>query len=455
MTGHSGTALWLSFFFCSCALAETENGAVLLGRSIYEKGVGRDGREIGATLHGGVVLKGASLACAGCHGTEAQGGGEAFIRAPDIRWLSLSKRYLARRMGAAGVPYDRESFARALRSGVTASGTRLDPVMPHFSLADDEIDSLIAYLSIIDEPAIRGARPSMVLGLLPTQGKNAAADMLGWKMQNCPIKASQSRFAVIDILYFRDPEDAIEQLTKRIQANPNTIVLAPFLIGWEDQYLAASAHWETPTVLPFSFLDPPGENNWHYRFPGLQTQIKALLESAKNAGRSHLKIIRSDDALSLELASFSVEAALQYQLHIEPELENPVPEGIRSAKLWLTPITDNAIARTVKVGDLMLVPALFYGAENGNERVNKFKGVQWRIAYPYTPQRKGNHSWRKPIDVWGDAACEFLAVLSEHPIPLKTLPGSVLHWDQDLYVFPRPNAKEFMERVYIEEIHLR
>ena len=129
------------------------------------------------------------------------GGGEAFIRAPDIRWLNLSKPYTARRAGAAGAPYDRRSFARAMRSGITAGGTRLDPVMPRFSLADDEVASLVAYLSVINDLAIRKESRVVVLGLLPTPGQNPAADSLALKMQKCPTSRERNGVAAIDILF--------------------------------------------------------------------------------------------------------------------------------------------------------------------------------------------------------------------------------------------------------------
>lgn len=407
-------------------------------------------------LHGGVALTGASITCADCHGPDARGDGEAFIRAPDIRWLNLSKPYTARRAGAAGVPYDRASFARALRSGVTAGGTRLDPVMPRFSLAEDEVRSLIAYLSVIDDLAIKKESRVIVLGLLPTPGQNAAADSLAWKIQNCPTSTSKNRVAAIDILYFSDPEDAIAQLDKRILNNPNSIILAPYLLGWESRYLEASARWAIPTVLPFSFLDPPEENNWYYRFPGLQTQIKALLKSAKDNGRSRLSIVQdSNDALSLKLAAFSREAALQYQFQIATDPEEPVSETIGFAKLWLTPLTDNAAARASGTSELMLVPALFYGAEKGDALTHKLSGVQWRIAYPYVPQRKNKQSWRKPLDVWLGAVCEFLTVLGEDTTTSKALPDIVLRWEQDLFLLPRPSNREILNRVYIDEIRSR
>lgn len=453
MIRHTRQILLLSFLFCNFAMAGFENAEINLGRSIYEKGIGRDGRAIGATLHGGVALTGASVACAGCHGQDARGGGEAFIRAPDIRWLNLSKPYTARRAGVAGVPYDQKSFARAMRSGITAGGTRLDPVMPRFSLADDEVASLVAYLSIMDDLVIKKESRVVVLGLLPTPGQNSAADSLALKMQNCPTSRERNRVVAINILYFSDPEDAIAQLNEHIEKNPGSIILAPYLLGWEARYIDALSRRRIATVLPFSFLDPPEENNWHYRFPGLQTQIKALLKSAKHSGYSRLSIVQDpNDAFSLKLAAFSRKAALQYQFEIATDPEEPISETTGTAKLWLTSLTDNAAAGAIRTGELMLVPALFYGgAEKGDGLIHKLPGIQWRIAYPYAPQRE-NGIWRKPMDVWAGAACEFLSLMSEEAATSKTLPGIVLRWEPDLFLLPRPSDSEILQHVYIDEL---
>lgn len=447
--------LLLIFLICESVTAAPEDAEVTLGRLIYEKGIGRDGREVGAVLHGGIALKGASVACVGCHGQDGRGSAEAFVQAPDIRWPNLSKQYPARRAGIAGIPYDPVSFARALRSGLTAGGTRLDPVMPRFSLAEDEVKSLIAYLSTINGLAVKKEARVVVLGLLPMPGRNAAADTLAWKMQNCPASVSKNRIAAIDILYFQDSEDAISQLDKRIQGSPNSIILAPYLMGWEAQYIEASARWAIPTVLPFSFLDPPEEKEtkWYYRFPGLQTQIKALLKHAKDNGRSRLVIVSdSHNALSMKLTAFSREAALQYGIQIATDPEELEPESWRLAKLWLTPLMDNAAGRASRAGEMVLVPALFYGSATGNALAHQRSDIQWRIAYPYVPQQKEGQSWRKPIDVWADAACEFLAILGEDTANVQLLLNSVLKWEQDLFLLPMPDEREILNHVYIDEM---
>ncbi|MEO7861339.1 MAG: c-type cytochrome, partial [Nitrospirales bacterium] len=189
MRGFIGTLCLLGFLLVDNGAIGQENTAVVLGRSIYESGIGRDGREVAAMVHGRVPLTGAAIACAGCHGRDGRGGREAFVRAPDIRWFSLSKPYPARRAGSAGVPYDQASFARTIQLGISPEGTRLDPTMPRFALADDEVGSLVAYLSTLRESPSSGKAQLAILGLLPMPEENTGMGSLAMKLQNCPANA--------------------------------------------------------------------------------------------------------------------------------------------------------------------------------------------------------------------------------------------------------------------------
>jgi mono/diheme cytochrome c family protein len=443
-------SLLLSFLICNSATAAVDDIQVDLGRSIYEKGIGRDGREIGAKLHGGVVLTGASVACAGCHGDDARGKTESFVQVPDIRWANLNKRYTARSAGASAQTYDKNSFARTLRTGISPGGTRLDSVMPRFSLAEDEVESLIDYLSAINVSAEKESQV-VILGLLPMPGQNAAADQLAWKIKNCPETPSEKPLAAVDIIYFRDPQDAIAKLGERIRDNPNSIILAPYLAGWEAQYVEATETWGIPTVLPFSFLDPPEgkENSWYYRFPGLQTQIKALLRHASSQGRSKLTIVEdTGNPLSVKLGAFSREVADQYRFQIAKNLDS-ASDAVHWARLWLTPLVGDSTESTSKTGEMALIPALFFASEKGNELIHKRPDVQWRIAYPYVPQQEKERSWRKPTDVWGKAACEYLKTLGENKREFKSSVTQALQWERDLSLLALPEEWQLLQQVHI------
>lgn len=434
--------------------ASQEEINVSMGHSIFHEGIGRDGRVIEGTLHGQVPVNGSIVACAGCHGKDAKGGGEAFIRAPNIRWQNLSKPYTARRHGSAGMPYDLESFTRALHTGIAADGRRLDPTMPRMSLADDEVQSLVKYLSLINDSVSTEKYRLVVLGLLPTHGQSSLTDILDAKLRNCQVEAPRNHIAAIDILYYQNPEDAIAKLDKRVLKNPNSIVLMPYLLGWESQYSAASKRWRVPTILPFSFLDLPEGNDWIYRFPGLQTQIKALLKSAKISGRSHLNLVYDpNDNLSAKLAIYSRKLAQQYNFLIDTggNLGSAKSNGEEYARLWLIPFADDKVDRDLQHHEMMLVPAFFYAPDKVNVQLVKELQLQWRIAYPYAPQGDKRKKWRNPIDVWVGAACEFLIRLGEESMSFDLMSDSNLEWDGDLILSARTNEKEMLDQVFIAD----
>lgn len=429
-----------------------ENADLDLGRAIYELGVGRDGRDISGRVHGNVSLTGASIACAGCHGRDGRGGGEAFVRAPDLRWFSLTKPYSGRRGGTARIPYDRVTFSRALRSGISSEGLRLDPTMPQFDLADDEVGSLITYLETLRTPPSTVEERPVILGLLPIADGNTAVESLAVKLQNCPSHALKSRFAAIDIEYFRGPEDAIARIDARLRTVPHAIILAPYLIGWESLYAEAAKRWNVPTLLPLSLLDPPGGSDWHYRFPGIETQIKSLLRTAKHSGHSHVRLIFDARLpLSVTLKAFSEGVAHHYGLTIEGDVPRKKGRDSQHASLWLRPFSEDMRDIVLRRGELLLVPALFYRPEKNRPPSHKGSEIRLRIAYPYPPRSTKEKVWRTPVDVWAGAACELMARFSEGMAPSALMPGARIRWEQDLFLLARPSEAELIDQVFLAD----
>lgn len=446
------TALLIGLLFNGQALIAQDRNNTDLGRSIYESGIGRDGREISAMLHGSTALSGAAVACVGCHGKNGRGGGESFIQAPDIRWMNLSKPYSARRVGAAEIPYNPQSFTKALRSGASPSGRKLDPAMPRFDLADDEIHSLIAYLDQIDQmPQGNDHSRPVILGLLPVSGQSSLADALDLKLRNCPAREGNTPIAAVNIIYFNTPEDAISKLDRQLAANPHAILLVPYLAGWEDRYSDAASRMNIQTVLPFSLLDPPARSSWYFPFPGLEAQILALLKSMKEDGYTQLRIrYEPEDPLSTKLDAFARSVALFHHISVIPENFRE-KEQTKSAWLWLKPVDGSQIDAESASNELMLVPALFF-KPNKREVSSKEKDMaEWRIAYPYKPDAGENGTWRAPVDIWASAACEFLALAGAKSIDLKNLPG-ILKWEKDLFLYMNPDSDQLSGQVFIYKL---
>lgn len=397
---------FLFYLVAAYFLATTANAGSLdlkadseLGRSIFQQGIGRDGRNINTLNQYGIDV---AIACSGCHGENGSGGGESFVRAPDIRWINLTKPYGARNNGTQAVPYTFDSFSKAIRTGTSSQGRKLDPIMPRVQLANDEIESLMAYLQVLSKPDKKNTSRSTVFGLLPRAGKNPIADMLAEKLSHCDSE-SHKRTAAIEIIRFDEPDDAIQKMNTRMANLQNVVVLIPFLFGWETQYAEFSSAANIQTVLPITLLDMPASENWHYSFPGLLSQIARLLEFAAQDGKSSVLIhYDKNSSLSEYLYQQSIVLLKIYSLvHIKDRKQSSAGNH---AELWLTTIPHEVINSLVGAEQLTLIPASFTPFSFNKKIDSTSKNI--RIAHPYIPKNDGQ--WQSPIKIWSEAACEFL-----------------------------------------------
>jgi hypothetical protein len=112
------------------------------GRLIYRQGILSSGEPLTAIVAGDVPLLGTLFSCRSCHGLSGLGTIEGNYIVPPI-----AGRFLYAASSQPKRPaYDNESLARALRDGIDPTGRALDPLMPRFVLADDEVADLAAYL---------------------------------------------------------------------------------------------------------------------------------------------------------------------------------------------------------------------------------------------------------------------------------------------------------------------
>ena len=430
---------------------EFTRDSVALGQSIFELGIGRDGRAIGATLHG-LPLSGAAIACSGCHGQDARGGGEAFIVAPDIRWSRLNNPFPSRRAAGAGKSYDIFSFTKAIRSGYSADGRQLDPAMPRFDLADDEINSLIAYLSAIDQQTTSLEKRFNIISLLPISGHSKYADELSLKLNDCASLHVGVPIAAIDTLYFSTPEDALKQLENYIERSANPLVLLPFIMGWEDKYTEFIRSNNIPTALPFSFLDPPllkdgvFEKQWHFYFPGLQSQLKALMRSIHREDYTHIRIIHNlADELSVRLNEIVLHEAERLNMAVLTHVQKNDQQDFKIAAIWLTPTAMNQSFERFELNpDIqMLVPVFFFTQDAD-------PSFSWRVAYPYKP-RDDDGQWLSPVDVWTSAACTFLVNLSSSDLAKNDGAPLYLEWGDGFKLNGRLDPESLSDTVFIHD----
>lgn len=135
------------------------------GQAIFEHGAGIVAR-VGSA---GTRLKPGALGCAGCHGSDARGGVEGSVRAPDITWGTLLAS------GPERPAYDAEALHRALSTGFDPGGRALDRRMPRFEMDAETFSALRTYLQVVETAEIAGLGPDSVLVGLPEGAEDRAA----------------------------------------------------------------------------------------------------------------------------------------------------------------------------------------------------------------------------------------------------------------------------------------
>lgn len=381
-----------------------------LGASIYQQGIGRDGREITASLPGQVSLQGATVACAGCHGQQAQGSQEGFVSAPAISWQALSMRWRARNADdRAG--YDKHQFQRALTQGLTADGRALDPIMPRFSLASDEIAALAVYLQDIDQQTAPKVAPALTL--LPEAGTSKLADALLANLQTCQGLASGTRLWPLEVLRYKNPADAVHQLRQRLKAGAVRFLVAPFVDGWEADYGQLANAYQLTTLLPFSIMDLADQQRVFLALPGLQTQLRALIDIAVSRNIGRLQVL---SAAEDPLAASLIESVKPYAAQQAVELQTAVTAGHttqkKAALLMVSPLSllaPQLDAQPVGHDSIALIPAAHFSPDLAGKLSN------WLIAYPYPPQNPADKNWQSPLQRWSQAGCKILAKAAEQP----------------------------------------
>jgi len=125
------------------------------GERIYYTGSNQDGKRIvyrGGAASGMMMARG--LACASCHGSNAQGGQHQMymlvMDAPDIRWSTLAAEGEDEHAGTGGT-YDLVAFRRAVIDGRHAGGEPLNDLMPRWSLSDTDLADLATFLQSLGQ----------------------------------------------------------------------------------------------------------------------------------------------------------------------------------------------------------------------------------------------------------------------------------------------------------------
>ena len=140
------------------------------GARIYRHGILPSGQLLIGKREPSLQISGKDAACVNCHRRSGLGELEGRIRIPavDRAHLFSPLAHVAAEDDASTVDtlhaergaYTEETLARAIRDGVAAGGRPLNYLMPHYTLGDADMATLIEYLKVmtpIKSPGVSGA----------------------------------------------------------------------------------------------------------------------------------------------------------------------------------------------------------------------------------------------------------------------------------------------------------
>ena len=269
------------------AAAETLPDAADRGRHIYTHGESPSGRVIRFMDQSTETPASASiLPCIQCHGADGRGVTDL---GPAIGWDALiypeGHQHLLRRHG----PFDEASFGTAIRDGLDPGGNRLQPTMPRYTMAAEDLADLVAYLKRIGAGTDPGLSASYVrIGtVLPTTGPLAGAgkairDVLDayFAGLNAGGGIHGRRVELVVGTYGDDDVPSYWAARDFVAKEPLFALVASYLPGYEEEFSSLAAERQIPLIGPNNLLS--GDQGGQYAFfvePSLAEQAHALLIS--------------------------------------------------------------------------------------------------------------------------------------------------------------------------------
>ena len=263
------------------------------GKQIYTSGTSTSGEDITALMGvDGFPLPASAMPCASCHGADGRGRPEGGVIPSDITWANLTRSYGHQHSyGRDHAAFDDKSVALAISTGIDPAGNRLDIAMPAYSMAEDDLDALIAYLKRIETDYDPGISPESLrlATLLPLSGRmaslgNAMRAVLDAYVENLNAAGGvNGRRIELDVIPFgQSPEQAFANLDEVVGNAGTFALLSPYSIGIEDELARYVEEAALPLIAPYT-LQPPTrsalDRYTFYLFSGDEQQVRVLVET--------------------------------------------------------------------------------------------------------------------------------------------------------------------------------
>jgi len=299
------------------------------GKQIYSTGTSTSSQDITALMGvDGFPLPASAMPCASCHGADGRGRPEGGVIPSDITWGNLTRSYGHQHSyGREHAAFDDESVALAISSGIDPAGNRLDIAMPAYSMAEADLDALIAYLKRIETDYDPGITPESVrlATLLPLSGRmaslgNAMRAVLDAYVENLNAAGGvNGRRIELDVIPFgQSPEQAFANLDEVVGKAGTFALLSPYSIGIEIELARFAEEAELPLIAPYT-LQPPTrsalDRYTFYLFPGDEQLVRVLVEAVADANEGQDPGIVVTGADSDAVQSLAKAVAKQSQRH--------------------------------------------------------------------------------------------------------------------------------------------
>lgn len=284
------------------------------GRRLYVDGTGAGGREVTAFL-AGTSLPASAVPCAGCHGPDGRGRPEGGVLPPPVGWSELARRGgHVHPAGRRHPPFDARTLGRAVTEGVDPAGNPLDPSMPRYSLSREEVESLVAYLRVVEreeDPGV-GEDALRVATVLPTRGRAAPVGEVMRRVLEAALAdlnaggGVHGRRVVLSVAgYDSDAGGAAEALAALVARAPPFAVVSGFAPGAEGALAALAERERLPLVAPFALATPAPADTGRYAFyalAGLREQARALARFGAQGERTRAAVLHPPEPGATEAA---------------------------------------------------------------------------------------------------------------------------------------------------------
>jgi cytochrome c553 len=364
---------WLLAAASVSQIAQAAEDPVEQGHAIYASGTFSSGDPLRAIGLGGIRLSGAKAACVSCHRRSGLGGKEGGVAVSPITGpilYSTPHSSLPQRPGREApavrplrqdsrAAYDDLLLARALRTGIDASGTPLHPLMPRYDLSDADMAALIAYLRQLSAaPAVGLQNQTLHLATVvtpdadPERAQRVTDTLTAWS------RSGALGGIPMDLQIWR-LQGPPEGWTRQLQALQAKQPVYALISG------AGRARWgpvrdfcekeAVPCLFPIVDLAPDESNDFYtlYLSRGVPLEARILARRVSEMEPRPARVVQLfDDEAGAESARLLAEQLGKEILHItrawNPDSAAPALDDLGAADVvigWLNPTHLNALAQ--------------------------------------------------------------------------------------------------------------